>query len=225
MPELILEIDKKLSDCIGSINRLGEERSTPSAQFAMVNRIATNYSKMACGAVDGHYKSLSNEKLYARKLIRDNLDAFQSQMQKHGFQKPFRTGKQDADLIDSAAAADWAPKLLEVDTYDWIRRSIKGFRALEDRDEVNPEVKARLWHEQTASWEKISSDALSIVEQTVDSVNTLLFQEACPDKTLLPKLLLWLHDDFRMVSSVSLLILHISRGPKRASRDNSRHLC
>lgn len=200
IPQLLSDIDKKLNKCVTRIDQLGEPRTTPTAQYAMINKIATNYSRMASGAIDGHYKNLEDEKTYARKLIRDELDAFQIQMQQRGFQKAFQTADQDARVIKSTDADGWTAKFMAVPTYAWIREGVKGFRAMEDGDEVNPDVKAYLWKQQIVSWHEISSDALSAVERTVESVNRALFAKACPDKDILRKLLSWLQDDFQAAS-------------------------
>lgn len=200
IPGLIIDIDEKLKKCTTRLEQLGEPRTTATAQYAMINKIATNYSRMASGAVDGHYKSLKSEEMYARKLIRDALDAFQVQMQERGFQNPFRKADQDAELIRSTDLEGWTANFMDVPTYAWIREGVKGFRAMEDGDEVNPDVKAHLWKQQIVSWNEISSEALSAIERTVESVNRALFATACPDKDILRKLLLWLQDDFRAAS-------------------------
>lgn len=203
IPDLLAEIDKELDACVGRIEQLGEPRNTSTAQFAMISKIATRYSEMASGAVDGHYKRLRGPDMYARKLIRDNLDVFQGCMRHEGVQKQFRTCGEDANLLKDIDQGKWSATLFSVPIYAWIREAIQAYRAMEDGDEVNPEVKGHLWKQQITSWTSISTDSLTTIEMTVDSVNQALFAAACPDKDQRAKLLLWLDDDFRAASTAA----------------------
>ena len=197
IPELVSEINKKLDICIANIAELGKPRKTPTAQFALMSEIASTYSRMAGSAVVGHYNGLEDNSMYARKLIRDDLEAFEQRMRKEGCQIAFQTGAQDALLIDTKETTEWAAKILEVPTYAWIQKTIKGVRAKEDKDEINPEVKARLFHDQTKSWEWIAEEGLAAAEGTVASVSKLLLEAACPDQLLRSKLDAWLQPDIQ----------------------------
>lgn len=230
IPGLVTEIDGQLASCMGRLEYLGEPRTTPTAQFAMINKIATHYSRLASGALDGRYNELNNQDMYARKRIRDDLETFQTMMQQQGVQHPFRTPQEDADGLNGATEVEWAVRFFRVPTYAWIRGAIKGYRALEDSGEVNPEVKSHLWKVQIANWTLIGAKSLSTIERTVDSVNQALFAAACPDKDQLRKLLVWLDDDFRAASNAAKFELDriiedengsvMTYNPRRASKQN-----
>jgi hypothetical protein len=91
IPAMLCDIQDKLDECIQEIDRLGEPRTDNQAQFTLVNKIAARYSAMAEGALNGHYEVLSDEKLFARKLIRDDLESFQESMAVGGLNVPFGT--------------------------------------------------------------------------------------------------------------------------------------
>jgi hypothetical protein len=194
-------IQVKLDECNQKIDRLGEPRTDNQAQFTLVNRVAARYSAMAEGALNGHYEILSDEKLFARKLIRDDLEAFQKAMATRGLKVPFSTSVMDAELLIDAGEDQYAEKFMLSPIYKWISSAIRDYRGKEDIGEVNPEVKGQLWKKQTASWQGIASQALDNVEKTIDSVNAVLFQEACPDGRLRPRLQIWLQDEFRKTSA------------------------
>lgn len=196
IPELLSEIQSKFDSCVLRLGQLGEPRNTNHAQFTLITRIATEYSKRAVGAVNGHYEDLSHDQQFARKLVRDNLDLFKADMMQRGLHINFITCEQDAKTIAACKTGeDWAPKLLE--SYHWIKAAINNYRGKEDIGEVNPIVKAQLWKRQIASWEQIASQALERVELTVEETNASLFEKACPDKDLRLKLQSWLQDDFQ----------------------------
>lgn len=198
IPELVSDIQRKLDICLSGIEKLGQPRKTNQAQFTIVNRIATSYSKRAMGAIDGHYEGLSDDEQFARKQVRDDLDAFQTRMGLSGRYKDFTTSADDAEVIASCASEhEWATKLLKDPTYSWVRSAIHKYRGKEDAGEVNLIVKAQLWQQQISSWKAISSQALDTVERTVDDVNASLFKKACPDDKLRIKIQGWLHDDFQ----------------------------
>jgi Dynamin central region len=195
--KLLPDIEKRLDECVAEINNQGEERTTNRAQYNTINKIATKYSLMAQGALNGHYDILPrNEKFYARKLIRDTLDQFQHEMVSNGPKFPFRSSEDDADVVATTPEKEWAEKILEIDCYKWIREAILMYRAKEDVGEINPEVKNQLWKEQSESWKMTTTKALERVEETIDLVNSVLFEEACPDADLRVKILNLLHDDF-----------------------------
>ncbi|RDW78264.1 hypothetical protein BP5796_06116 [Coleophoma crateriformis] len=194
IPELISEIQHKLDICMARINELGEPRDTNQAQFNLVNGIAVKYSQMAYGALNGQYKSLSKDKLFARKLIRDDLDLFHANMVAKGLQKPFSTEIQDARVIASLSEDDWAASIMEIPTYKWIHETINRYRGKEDAGDVNPEVKNELWKQQTASWTGIATQILGHIEQTVHGVHTAILAEACPEKDQRSKMQDWLQD-------------------------------
>ncbi|CZR56073.1 uncharacterized protein PAC_05961 [Phialocephala subalpina] len=200
IPQLLSEIQTKLEKCQRQIDQLGEPRTTSQAQFTLINRIATEYSKRAAGAVNGHYEDLTHDRQFARKLIRDDLDIFKADMMKRGLHTKFITSQEDAQIIaPTQSSDDWAPELLK--SYAWIRAAINNYRGKEDIGEVNPIVKAQLWKQQIGSWEEIASQALEQVERTVDEANASLFEKACPDTDLRSKLQAWLQDDFHKVAT------------------------
>jgi hypothetical protein len=201
MPGLLSEIQERLDVCITKIEALGEPRTTNQAQFTLINRIATRYSTMAASALNGHYEELSDDKLFARKLIRDDLAVFQGNMVKNGLKVPFRTGDADADLIEASEHGDdWLKTCKTTQMYAWISSAINSYRAKEEIGEVNPEVKDHLWKEQTVNWKTISAVALEKAERTIESVNTALFEKACPDAGLRLRLLDWLQEEFERAS-------------------------
>ncbi|KUJ23896.1 uncharacterized protein LY89DRAFT_726947 [Mollisia scopiformis] len=194
IPDLIFEIQSKLDECLLQIQQLGEPRATNQAQFTIVNKIATEYSKGAAGAVNGHYEELTLDKQFARKLIRDNLDSFKADMVARGLKIPFITSKQDAVAVSKCThESEWGPKLLE--NYSWVQACINNYRGKEDIGEVNSIVKSQLWKQQVASWEEIASNALNLVERTVENVTSSLFEKVCSDESLRLKLRVWLQDD------------------------------
>jgi hypothetical protein len=198
IPKLISDIQLKLDICLAEIEKLGQPRTTNQAQFTIVNRIAASYSTSASGAIDGHYESLSDDEQFARRRVRENLEAFKTRMSVEGKQKHFNTNEDDAKLIASCSTAyDWAAKLLADPTYAWVRSAIQRYRGNEDPGEVNSIVKTQLWKQQVASWKSIASQALGDIERTVDEVNTSLFEKACADDKLRIKIQTWLHDDFQ----------------------------
>lgn len=200
MPDLVSEIQIKLDECTTRLSQLGEPRITNAAQFTLINKIATKYSRISAGALEGHYELLSDDKLFARRLIRRSLKDFEEAMTENGLKEPFRTCIADADVISNSPEHEWAEKLMAIPTYSWIRSSIETYRAKEDPDEVNPLVKAKLWKEQTVSWKEIASENLARIEQKVFDVNEALFKAACPDNALRTKLQNWLYDDFMKAS-------------------------
>jgi hypothetical protein len=201
IPGILSEIQDKLDVCITEIQALGEPRTTNQAQFTLINRIATRYSMMAESALKGHYEDLSDDKLFARKLIRDDMLLFQHDMVKNGIEVPFRSGASDAELIEaSEQPSDWIKKFKSTQTYSWVSAAIDSFRAKEEIGEVNPEVKDHLWKEQTKNWEKISAVALEKAERTIESVNATIFEKACPDCGLRRRLQAWLHEEFERAS-------------------------
>jgi hypothetical protein len=195
MPELLSEIQIKLDICTSRLVQLGEPRITNQAQFTLINRIATKYSRLSDSALEGHYELLLSDELFARRHIRQNLKAFEASMVRDGLKEPFRTCISDAQIISNSPEHEWPEKFMEIPTYAWIRKSIENYRAKEDADEVNPPVKAQLWKEQTLSWKRIATDALITIEQTVIDVHERLFRTACPDNDLRAKLQTWLYDD------------------------------
>lgn len=201
IPKMLREIQDKLDKCMQEINKLGEPRTDNQAQFTLVNKIAARYSAMAEGALNGHYEILSDQKLFARKLIRDDLEAFQQAMAAGGLQVPFGTSDLDAELLVNTEEHQWTERFRSSPTYSWINLAIKSFRGKEDAGEVNPEVKDQLWKQQTASWNDIASKALKNVEETIESINANLFQEACPDELLRLRLRTWLQDEFQKTSA------------------------
>jgi len=202
MPGVLSEIQGRLENCIDEIEKLGEPRTSNQAQYTLVNRIATRYSMMAEGALNGHYEDLSDDKLFARKQIRDVLTTFQHDMVKSGNRFHFRTGAADAELIDTSLdPSGWGTKFKTAPTYAWISSAIDSYRAKEEVGEVNPEVKDHLWKQQTVKWNKISSLALQNAERTIESVNATLFEKACPDSGLRLRLKTWLQDEFERASS------------------------
>ncbi len=201
IPGILGAIQVKLDECNRAIDRLGEPRTDNQAQFTLVNKVAARYSAMAEAALNGHYEILSDEKLFARKLIRDDLEAFQEAMATGGLKVPFSTSDIDAELLTDARKRTDAEKFMVSPIYSWISSAIRDYRGKEDTGEVNPEVKDQLWKKQTASWQGIASQALDKVEKTINSVNTVLFQEACPDGRLRPRLQIWLQDEFRKTSA------------------------
>jgi hypothetical protein len=202
MPGVLSEIQGKLEICLGEIEKLGEPRTTNQAQYTLVNRVATRYSMMAESALNGHYEDLSDDKLFARKQIRDVLAAFQHDMDKSGLQVLFRTGAADAALVDASLDhSEWRTKFKTTQTYSWISTAIESYRAKEEVGEVNPEVKTHLWKQQTVKWKKISSLALEKAERTIESVNATLFEKACPDSGLRLRLKAWLQEEFQRASS------------------------
>jgi len=201
IPKILGAIQVKLDECNQELDGLGEPRADNQAQFTLVNRVAARYSAMAEGALNGHYEILSDEKLFARKLIRDNLEAFQEAMATGGLKVPFSTSDMDSELLVGAAEDQYAERFMLSPIYAWISSAIRDYRGKEDIGEVNPEVKDQLWKKQTASWQGIASQALDNVDKTIESVNAVLFQEACPDKRLRPRLQIWLQDEFRKASA------------------------
>lgn len=201
IPGILGAIQVKLDECNQKIDRLGEPRTDNQAQFTLVNRVAARYSAMAEGALNGHYEILSDEKLFARKLIRDDLEAFQEAMATGGLKVPFSTSDMDTELLVGATPDQYDERFMSSPIYAWISSAIKDYRGKEEIGEVNPEVKDQLWKKQTASWQGIASQALDNVEKTIDSVNAVLFQEACPDGRLRPRLQIWLQDGFRKISA------------------------
>ncbi|KAE9366660.1 P-loop containing nucleoside triphosphate hydrolase protein [Stipitochalara longipes BDJ] len=200
IPAMICDIQDKLDECIQEINKLGEPRTDNQARFTLVNKIAARYSAMAEGALNGRYEVLSSEKMFARKLIRDNLESFQKDMANGGLNVPFGKPDMDAKIFAHIEEPNWAQKLTELPIYALISSAIKKYRAKEDIGEVNPEVKDHLWREQTTNWNKIAAQSLDKVERTIESVNAILFQEACPDNLLRSNLQIWLQDEFRKAS-------------------------
>jgi hypothetical protein len=99
--------------------------------------------------LNGHYEILSNQKLFARKLIRDDLESFQQAMAAGGLQVPFGTSDLDAELLITTPEHQWTERFMSSPTYSWISLAIKSFRGKEDLGEVNPEVKDQLWKQQT----------------------------------------------------------------------------
>ncbi|KAE8449455.1 hypothetical protein EG329_008063 [Mollisiaceae sp. DMI_Dod_QoI] len=194
IPDLLSEIQSKLDKCLLELDKLGQPRTTNEDQFRLINKIATDYSQRASGAVNGHYEDLSHDQQFARKLVRDNLDVFSADMLNRGLNKSFITKDQDARTVATCTTGEqWAEKLLE--SYSWIRDSINNYRGKEDIGEVNPIVKAQLWKKQISNWEEISSHALDQVERTVENANASLFERVCPDKGLRLKLRAWLQED------------------------------
>lgn len=200
IPGLLSEIQTKLDLCVTRIAQLGPQRTSNQAQFVLVNQIATRYSKMAEGALDGRYEVVNDEKLFARRLIRSDLKAFHDAMNEGGLKVPFRRSEDDAAIASGTRVDEWAAKFMSVPTYSWIQEAIESYRAKEDADEVNLPVKTLLWKRQTVSWKDISKSALQKVQETVDSVNAGIFEAACPDKDLRMKLHHWLQEDFAKAS-------------------------
>ncbi|KAN0092307.1 P-loop containing nucleoside triphosphate hydrolase protein [Hyaloscypha variabilis] len=197
VPKLLPEIQAKLDKCVRDINVLGEARTSNQAQYNSINKIATKYSLMAQGALNGHYDVVPQDtNFYARKLIRDDLDNFQREMVSKGPTKAFRRSEDDADVVAFTVPEEWANKILGLDGYKWIRDAIQKYRAKEDVGEINPEVKNQLWKEQTVSWKETASEWFRRVEETIDLVNSKLFEEACSDEELRAKLQSWLLPEF-----------------------------
>lgn len=198
IPELISEIQSKLNACLGQIEQLGQPRTTNQAQFTIVNKIATTYSTIARGAVEGYYEGISDSKQFARQRIRAELKSFKDEMDASGKTRPFNTSDQDAKLVAPCTTDnEWARALLLDPTYSWVRSAIQEYRGKEDAGEVNPIVKSQLWREQTSGWKMIAFNALERAERTIDEVNVSLFEKICPDVRLRVKLQSWLYDDFQ----------------------------
>jgi hypothetical protein len=194
IPEMMSEIQVKLDACVSRINQLGEPRTTNQAQFTLVNRIATKYSEMAQGALNGNYKNLKDDTMFARKLIKDDLEAFQMAMARDGLKEQWSTGDSDASITTSESE-QWPERFKGIPIYNWIDSAIRRNRGKEDVGEINPMVKSQLWKEQTISWKQISEEMLSKVEHTVESVSRALLECACPDPYLRLKLQTWLRED------------------------------
>lgn len=198
IPELISEIQSKLDICLEQITQLGQPRTTNQAQFTIVNKIATTYSKIAGSAVDGHYEGISDSKQFARQRVLSDLKAFKDLMEISGGSMHFTTSVEDAELIESCKHEnEWADALLADPTYSWVRSAISKYRGKEDAGEVNLIVKSQLWREQISGWEAIAFRALDDVERTIEEVNASLFEKECPDRVLRIRLQTWLHDDFQ----------------------------
>jgi hypothetical protein len=197
IPELMSEIQTKLDTCVFRINQLGKPRSTNQAQFSSVNGIATKYTEMSQGALNGYYKYLKNEAMFARKRIKDDLEAFQTAMTKYGLKEPFSTGFSDANIISNADENQWPEKFKEITIYKWISATIRSYRGKEDPGEINPIVKSELWKQQTVSWKQIAEEALTKIERTVESVNRALLEDVCPDADLRLKLQTLLQKDLK----------------------------
>jgi Dynamin central region len=194
---LLSKIQARLETCIENLNECGEPRTTNAAQFTLVNKIATEYHKMAEGALEGHYDVLQgDEKLYARKRIRDDLDKFQREMVQKGPKTKFRLSDQDADIVAKTPEHQWAEKLLAEEGYAWIRSAITTYRGTEGVGEINPEVKKPLWKEQTESWKATASATLERVEKSIEQINAGLFEKACPDNELRVKIMQLLGNEF-----------------------------
>jgi len=201
IPAMLCDIQDKLDECVQEIDRLGEPRTDNQAQFTLVNKIAARYSAMAEGALNGHYEVLPDEKLFARKLIRDDLESFQESMAVGGLNVPFGTCNLDAEIFVCHQPSEWTQAIRSSPTYAWISSAIKNYRAKEDIGEVNPEVKDQLWRQQTSNWQQIASQAFNKVEATIEEINMAFFREACPDELLRSRLLIWLQDEFRKASA------------------------
>src|SRR6266536_694920 len=178
IPELLSEIQSKLENCTTRLSQLGDPRITNQEQFTLINKIAMKYARISYGALVVHYEVLSDDKRFARRLVRRDLGAFEEAMAKNGLNEPFSTCVADADVIANSSEDEWAEKLMAIPIYALIRNSIENYRAKEDADEVNPPVKAKLWRQQILSWNEIASDALTRIQQTVLDVNEELFKAA-----------------------------------------------
>ena len=197
VPSLLGEIQQRLDQCVKDINGMGEARESNQAQYNSINKIATKYSLMAQGALNGHYNVLPQDtQFYARKLIRDDLDQLQRDMISRGPTYAFRHSQDDAEVVALSVPEQWANKLLALDGYKWIRLAIQKYRAKEDVGEINPEVKNQLWKEQTVSWKTTASKTFDRVDDTIGLVNEKLFKEACPEEALRAKLQSWLQPEF-----------------------------
>jgi hypothetical protein len=152
---------------------------------------------MSQGALNGQYKVLKNETMFARKLIKDNLEEFQRVMIKDGLKEPFSSGIADANIAANVVEDQWPEKFKEVPIYNWISATIRSYRGKEDPGEINPIVKGELWKQQTVSWKRIGEEALTKIEHTVESVNRALFECACPDADLRLKVQALLQEDLK----------------------------
>ncbi|KAH8802678.1 P-loop containing nucleoside triphosphate hydrolase protein [Xylogone sp. PMI_703] len=238
IPKLVNEIDRVLSVCLQNISALGPSRLTSNEQYVLLTKIATKYSRMSEGALRGHYWETTDLNMRARKLIRDDLDALRSAMQEKGLLYPFRDEREDAKVLETNPDPEvWQKRLLEIDTYEWIQKAMKEYRAIEFDNEVNLDVRERLWLEQIANWPKISFAALRQAENTVSLVNGALFREACPDTDLRANIQKWLQDEFsravkdaelelqRLIDDereAQLLTLHPWRSFRQTEIDKSR---
>lgn len=194
IPEMMSDIQEKLDACVSRINQLGDPRTTNQAQFTSVNRIATKYSEMAQDALNGNYKNLKNDTMFARKRIKDDLEEFQMAMARDGLKEQWSTGDSDAYII-TTEPEEWPERFKGIPIYNWIDAAIRRNRGKEDVGEINPMVKSQLWKEQTISWKQISEQRLTKVEQIVESVSRAILECACPDTKLRLKLQTWLRED------------------------------
>ncbi|KFY83544.1 hypothetical protein V498_07992 [Pseudogymnoascus sp. VKM F-4517 (FW-2822)] len=192
LPDVLHEIQTKLDICITRIGLLGS-RTPNEAQFVLINRVATEYSKMAEDALSGQYKIVTDKKLFARTHIRSNLNEFYNCMEKGGIKFPFNTPNSITSLFLDETVV-WE-KLEKDPAYIWIWKAIASYRGKEQSHEVSLSVKTLLWKQQVSSWEGIAYNALQKFQTTLDSVHDRIFEVACPDKILRTKLRQWVKHD------------------------------
>ncbi|KAH0543411.1 hypothetical protein FGG08_002269 [Glutinoglossum americanum] len=102
------------------------------------------------------------------------------------------------NLSTGGGTPDASDKSLNTSTYRWIAKRYKESRGGELLGLVNSTLVQSLFHEQTANWERISSQYIDGVIHQIHEFNHAIFDEICGDNNTSHKLRVYLKDHIKI---------------------------
>ncbi|KAM0321796.1 hypothetical protein ACHAQA_009893 [Verticillium albo-atrum] len=157
LPNLMIDVERGVSDCDSRLERLGPARGSPMQQRRYLSRVSEDFSSLIKDAVEGRYnhaffgntKMVEGYEKRLRAVVQNRLTDFAEQMREEGQSLAISDSDSESEYFGSHQIARSA-------YIDDVKRHMKRSKGCELPGLFNPLIVGELFVEQCQPWRRIA---------------------------------------------------------------------
>jgi hypothetical protein len=170
----------------GQLKRMGDSRDNPKDQRVYLSEIQSLYEREVSRSLNGDYRWPKDPShvSHLRYHIEGFNEEFEKDIENKGHTYDWQLHK-DQDAKEDPNQLEGVPKS---GIFAWILQTWDYMIGSEVKGDIPPNLKKKLFEEQTETWEVRSKSYLEKVVRAIRKCNEDLFKEACKDHALRMKI-------------------------------------